>query len=83
MLVRAGFGDHDASVGVADEDRRAVLLVEDVVGGLDVAVERERLVLHDADVEAVRLQQVVDALPAGAIDEATVDENHVAHVSHG
>ena len=68
---------------MADEDRRAVLLVEHVVGGLDVALERERLVLHDADVEAVRLQQVVDALPAGAVDEAAVDEDHVAHFSHG
>jgi hypothetical protein len=83
LVVHPGFRDDDAAVGVADEDRRAVLLVEDVVGGLDVALERERLVLHDADVEAVRLQDVVDALPAGAVDEASVNENHIAHVSHG
>src|SRR5213595_3073115 len=63
--------------------RGAVLLVEHVVGGLDVALERERLVLHDAHVEAVGLQQVVDPLPAGAVHEPSVDEDDVAHFGHG
>ena len=81
--MEPGLGDDDASVGVADEDRRAVLEVQHVVRGLDVALERERLVLHDAHVEAVGLQQVVDALPAGAVDEAAVDQDHVPYVRHG
>jgi hypothetical protein len=68
---------------MADENRRAVLGVERVVGGLDTALKRQRLVLHDAHVEAVRLQQVVDALPAGPVDETTVDEDDVVHISYG
>jgi hypothetical protein len=83
VLVTPGLGDHGAAVGVADEDRRAVLLVEHVVRGLDVAVERERLILHDAHVEAVRRERVVDAPPAGPVDEAAVDEDYVLHVGHG
>jgi hypothetical protein len=68
---------------VADEDRRAVLLVEHVVGGLDVAVERERLVLHDAHLEPVRGQQVADPSPAGSVYEPAVDEDDIAHIVHG
>src|SRR3954452_20032650 len=68
---------------MADEDRRAVLAVEHVVRRLDVAVERQCLVLQDADVEAVRLQQFVDPLPAGAVDEAPVNQDHVSYVCHG
>ena len=68
---------------MADEDRPAVLLVEHLVGGLDVALERQGLVLDDAHVEAVRRQQVVDAPPARPVDEAAVDEHDVLHTSHG
>ena len=68
---------------MADEDRRAVLEVERVVGGLDVALERERLVLHDGHVEAVGLQRVVDALPAGPVHEAAVDQDNISYVRHG
>ncbi|MGB0097007.1 MAG: hypothetical protein WBP81_31260 [Solirubrobacteraceae bacterium] len=62
--MRTGLSDHGAAAGVADEDRRPVLLVEHVAGGLDVALERRRRVLDDADVEPVRRQQVVDTVPA-------------------
>jgi hypothetical protein len=48
----------------------------------DVAFERQRRVLNDADAVAVLLQQAVDVLPAGAIDEAPVDENDRARFSH-
>jgi hypothetical protein len=65
---------------VSDEDGRTVLGVEHVVGCCDVALERQRLVLHDAHVEAVRLQQLIYALPAGSVDESTVDENDIVHV---
>jgi hypothetical protein len=67
---------------MANEDRRAVQQVEHVVGGLDVALQRQRLVLHDADVVPVRLEQVVNAPPAGPVDEATVDEDDVLNISH-
>lgn len=69
--MRAGLGNHGPAVGVADEDRRTLLQVERVRGGLDVAFERQRLVLHDAHIEALCRQQVVDALPAGFVHEPT------------
>ena len=75
--------DHRSAVGMADQDRRPVLQVEHVVRGLDIALERQRLVLHDAHFEAVRGQHVVYTPPARAVDETTVDENDVAHISHG
>jgi len=83
VVVRPGLGDDDAAVGVADEERRAVHLVEHLLGGGDVAVERDRRVLDDADVESVLREEVVDAFPAGAVHEAAVNQGHVAHVSHG
>ena len=72
----AGLGDDRAAVGVADEDHRFALRVDDALGRGDVVGERERRVLDDADVVAVLLQVVVDALPAGAVDETAVDEDH-------
>jgi predicted signal transduction protein with EAL and GGDEF domain len=56
---------------------------ERALGRLDVALERQRLVLHDAHVESVCRQRVVDAPPAGPVHESTVDENDVSHISHG
>jgi hypothetical protein len=32
--------------------------------------------LNDDDIEAVLLQDDIDRLPAGAVDEAAVDENN-------
>jgi hypothetical protein len=37
--------------------------------------ERESLVLHDGDVEAVGAQEAVHALPARAVHEAAVNQN--------
>ena len=80
----AGLGDHRPAVGVANEDRWAVLQVEHVGGGgLNVALERQRLVLHDAHVEAVCREQVVYALPAGSVHEPTMDEDDVTYITHG
>jgi hypothetical protein len=62
--VHARLGNDCAAVGVADEDGGTLLPVEHVVRRRDVALERERLVLHDAHVEVVGPQQVVDTLPA-------------------
>ena len=44
----------------------------------------ERLVLHDAHLGGrTPFGDPCDALPAGTVDEATVDEDDVVHVSHG
>ena len=68
---------------MTDEDRWTGQQVEHVVGVFNVSLERQRLILHDAHVEAVRRQQVVYALSAGPVDEPTVDEDDVLHISHG
>ena len=60
---------------MTNEDDRLVLRVDDVLGRGGVAFERQRRVLDDADAVAVLLQQAVDVLPAGAVDETSVDEN--------
>jgi len=68
---------------VADQDDRAVLGVEDPPGGGGVAVQGQGRVLHDADPESVAGERFVDALPAGAVDESAVDENHIPHCVRG
>src|SRR5581483_10513784 len=49
----------------------------------DVVGERRGRVLHDADAVALRAEQAVYALPAGAVDETTVDEDNVLDRGHG
>ena len=62
---------------MADQDDWPVLRVDDLSGGLRVALERQSRVLDDADVVAVLLEQVVDGLPAGTVHKPAVDENDV------
>jgi hypothetical protein len=38
--------------------------------------DRNGGILNDDDIEAVLLQDDIDRLPAGAVDEAAVDENN-------
>ena len=73
----AGLGDDSATVGVAREDHRVALGVDDTLRRGDVVLEREGCVLHHADLVAVLLEQVVYPLPAGSVDEAAVHENDV------
>jgi hypothetical protein len=42
----------------------------------DVALERKRRILDDADVVAILLQEAVDRLPSRAIHETAVNKNH-------
>jgi hypothetical protein len=67
---------------VADEDRRAVLLVEYAAGHRHVVVEGQRRVLDDADIESLLREEAVDAFPARAVDESAVDKRHVLCVGH-
>jgi len=73
----ARLGDDRPAVGVADEHDRPVLRVDDPPGRGDVALERQRRILHDADLVVVPGQDVVDALPAGPVHEAAVNEDDV------
>jgi hypothetical protein len=62
---------------VTDEDDRLPLRVDDALGRGRVALERERRILDDADRVAVLPQLVVDALPARAVDKASVNQHDV------
>ncbi len=75
LWIVAGFGDHRSSVGVADEHHRAALRMNDEFGGGDIAGQRDRGILDDADTVAVLLQELIDALPTGTIHETPVDKN--------
>jgi hypothetical protein len=62
--------DHRPAIGVADENDRFALRVDDALRRIYVAFERKRGILDDADAVAVLLQLVVKAPPAGAVYEA-------------
>jgi hypothetical protein len=75
--VVAGLGDDGPAVGVADEDG-VLVLIEHPAGDGDVVGERDRRVLYDGDLVTGLAQDAIDGLPAGAVDEAAVDENDAA-----
>src|SRR6266403_1286039 len=77
----SGFSDYRSPVGMANENRRSVLRCKNSLGNCYVVLQRYRRILDDADLIAVPLQDFVDALPAGAIHKATMDENDVIHGS--
>src|SRR6185295_7853794 len=75
--VVSSLGDHGSAVGMSHKDHRFALRVDDALGRIRVALERERRILDDADLVTVLLQLVVDALPAGAVDKTSVNEDNV------
>src|SRR6185312_4149449 len=79
----ARLSDHHAAVRVTDQDRRTYLLIEDQIGRGHVALQRNGRILDDADVETVLLEDVVEASPARAVDEGTVNQNDIVDPSHG
>ena len=62
---------------MADQDHRAVLAGEHPVGRRHFIGECRQRILNDADVVAAAGENVVDALPAGAVGPGAVDENDV------
>src|SRR6266446_5367476 len=75
LWIVAGFGDHRSSIGVAYENHRAVLRMNNAFGCGDIVGQRYRRILDDGDIVAVLLQYLIDALPTGTVHEATVDKN--------
>jgi hypothetical protein len=67
---------------VPDQDHGARLGINDQLGSADISRERDRRILHDADVKAVLLQDVIDTPPAGAVYEASMDENDIVDPWH-
>ena len=60
---------------MSDQHDRPILLGDGALGGRDVVGERGRRVLDDGDVIAVLIEDLLDAVPAGAIDEAAMHED--------
>src|SRR5919106_5632276 len=73
--MRAGLGDDRPAVGMPDEDDRLARRVNSPLRDSNVVGERERRILDDTDAVAIRLQLVVDALPARAVYETAVYQN--------
>ena len=77
----AGFGDHYAAVGVADEHHRAGLRLNHTCGSGDIVGQGDRRMLHDADTVAILPQDRIHAFPPGAVHGAPVHE-HNGHCCH-
>src|SRR5579862_1408014 len=77
----SGFSDYRSPVGMANENCRSVLHCKSSLGNCYVVLQRYCRILDDAHAVAVSLQDLVHALPAGAIHKATMDENDVLHGS--
>ena len=71
----ACLGDDSATVRMPDEHRLVGLLVERAFGDGHIVGERDRRVLHDGHGVAGLPQDLVDGLPAGAVDETAMDED--------
>jgi len=73
----AGLGDDDTAVRMADQNHRTVLRGQRAFRDRDVIRQRIGRILNDRDGLAVLLEQVIDALPTGAVHEPPVHENDV------
>jgi hypothetical protein len=62
---------------VPDQEHPTSLRADVGEGRRDIACEGNRGVLDDADVVTMAAQDSIDALPAGAVDKAAVNENDV------
>ena len=79
LRMGAGLGDDGAAVRMPDQHRLVGLPVERAPGDGRVVGERERRVLHDGHGVAGLPQDLVDGLPAGAVDETAMDEDDAGH----
>src|SRR5215813_6335397 len=80
LRVIARLGDHGSAVGMADQNHGTILRGDDPFRSRDVTRKREGWILDDRNGVAGFLQGFVDALPAGSVDEASVNENDVLDV---
>src|SRR5713101_1960792 len=60
---------------MADKQHAALLGIDDETRGGDIACQRNRGVLDDADRITIFPQNLVDTLPAGPVHEATMHEH--------
>src|SRR2546422_1018532 len=82
LRIVPGFSDYCSTVGVANENRRAVLCCQSPLGVRYVVVQRYRRILDDGDPVAVSRQDLVYGSPSRAVHKATVNQDNVVHHSH-
>ena len=73
--IVTSLGDDGATIGVADENDVAPGGINRALGDGCVVRQADRRVLNDDDVVAVALEDLVHALPSGAIHKSAVNEN--------
>jgi hypothetical protein len=74
LRVRPRLGDDHPTLGVTDQDHGTWLGIDDQFGRAHISRQRNSRILYDADVEAVLLQDVVDAPPARPVMRYTNNE---------
>ncbi len=77
LVVIAGLRDHGAGPGMADQNHRAVLLLDHAARGGHVAIKRIERILYRHDVQAFCLEQWNHLVPARAIGESTMHEHDI------
>lgn len=77
LRIDPGFTDHGAGIGMADQHRRAVLLIKHALGGGDVVGHRGQWVLYRGDVQTGGLQPRNYLGPARTIGPGTVHQHDV------
>lgn len=73
----AGFPDDHAAPGMTDEHGRAILSIENCVGGGDIVGQRGQRVLDGGHLIALGGKNSCDAVPAGLIDEGAMHQHNV------
>ncbi|SIT41657.1 hypothetical protein BN2476_300114 [Paraburkholderia piptadeniae] len=77
LRVHTCLRDHRAAVAVTDQHHRALLLINDAPGGIDVLGEARERLLHDRHMVTILDQDVVDGPPAGAIHQCAVNNDNI------
>jgi hypothetical protein len=75
--IRARFRNYGSPIAVRDKDARSVLQCEDTLYSGHIILEGRLRLLHDADVEAIFDENVVNALPARTICPGAVNQNNI------
>src|SRR5689334_23954726 len=63
LWIGTSLGNYRATVGVAHQDDRAILFVDNELRGRHIARQRDGRILDDRDIILVLLEQAVDTFP--------------------
>src|SRR3954462_3142216 len=77
--IHPSFRNCGSPVAVTDKNARSVLKSEGPLGRSHVFFKRRLRLLNDANVVAILHENVVNALPAGTIRPAAVNQNNISN----